>query len=897
MTSQPPLKLCLIDGSSSFYRAFFAIRPLTTSKGLHVNAIYGFTTMLMKVLRDIKPDYVAMVFDSDKETFRSEIYKEYKANREEMPSDLVEQLPYIQNVTRAFEITALQKPGFEADDIIGTVCHRFKDENLKIEIISADKDLMQLVSDNVTMIDTMRDRTFGKKEVKDKFGVGPEHVVDILGLAGDSSDNVPGVPGIGFKTAATLVQKFGTIENILKNTEQLKGKQKENLEKFEAQALLSKKLVTLELNVPMTFHLSDLKHKPWNEEALVDLFSELEFKKLIQDLGLKSKKLEEKSEIQRNYTCIQDEASFEGLLKDLKSASHFVIDLETTSLDTRQAKIVGFSFAYAEGKSHKTVYVPIGHIQGVQLNAKDVLKKIKPILEDPKIQKWGQNIKYDMLVLASNGIWLQNSAQDSMISSYLLNPAEPHNLDHLSLKYMHHPMISYKEVTKNLEKGQNFADVSIEKATEYAGEDADVTYRLVQYFQKELEKEKKLLKLYQDIEMPLVSVLAKMEFEGIQVNRSYLEILSKELDQKLKTIQKEIYESAGGEFNIQSPKQLSEILFGKLGLPIFKKTKTGRSTNEAVLKKLAERHPLPDLILTYREMAKMKSTYVDSLLELSDPKTQRVHTSFNQTIAETGRLSSSDPNLQNIPIRSEWGAKIREAFVARKGTVLLAADYSQVELRLLAHMSQDAALQEAFQKNLDIHTQTASEVFGVFEKMVSPEMRRQAKAINFGLIYGLSAFGLARQLGISVDTAKEYIERYFKRYQGVQKFIEETIQKAHAQGYVETLLGRKRALPELHSANPHLKSFGERMAVNTPLQGTAADMIKIAMIQIQNEIEKKKLHSCMLLQVHDELVFEVEKSELEEMKALVKEKMEQALKLSVPITVEIKVGKTWGNLK
>ncbi len=894
MTSKPTL--CLIDGSSQFYRAFFAIRPLTTSKGLHVNAIYGFTTMLLKVLKDLKPDYVAMVFDSARKTFRHDLYADYKANRAQMPDDLVEQIPYIKNVVEGFNILALEKEGYEADDIIGTVCQRLKKENLHIVIISSDKDLMQLIDPHVMLYDTMRDRKIRVPEVKEKFGVPPDRVIDVLGLMGDSSDHVPGVPGIGPKTAAELIQKFGSMEKVLSQTEKLEGKKREVLEKFKDQALLSKKLVTLHCDVPLQFSLKDFKIRALNQDTLASLFSELEFRKLLQELGFKSSDLKKKSSIERNYKAITTQKDFEALLKRLSSTSYFVFDTETTSLNPREAQIVGLSFAYAlDSKTHEVCYVPIGHKEGEQLPASEVLKKLKPIFESERIQKGGQNIKYDTLVLASNGIEVLGIAHDSMIASYLLNPAEPHNMDALSLKYLEHQTISYDEVTLQDKKRVTFDAVPIDLATQYSGEDADVTYRLIELLNKKLKEEQRF-SLYEEIEMPLVSILAQMEREGVKIDIPFLKKMSEELSRDIKSFEQEIYKIAGEEFNIQSPKQLSQILFEKLKLPTKRKTKKGGafSTNVDVLTGLSEVHPLPAKILSYRELAKLKSTYVDALISLSDSKTHRVHTSYNQTIAETGRLSSSDPNLQNIPIRSDLGQRLREAFISEEGCELLSSDYSQVELRLLAHLSQDEVLIAAFKENKDIHTQTALDIFGVETELVTPEMRRMAKAINFGLIYGLSAYGLSQQLKIDLSQAQEYIDRYFSRYPNVKTYIEKTIQEAKEKGYVDTMLGRRRYLPDLKSANPQLRGMAERMAMNTPIQGSAADLIKKAMIEIFKALRSQALKTKMILQVHDELVFEVPHKEMPIIQKLVQEKMEGAFQLCVPIKVDIHTGPTWG---
>lgn len=891
-------KFFLVDGSSYFYRAFYAIRPLTTAKGLHVNAVYGFATMVLKVLKEHRPDYLSIIFDSKEETFRTKMYPAYKANRAEMPHDLVEQLPYIHAVVDAFRIHSVSVPGYEADDIIGTLCHRnviLRDEttrgevpkDLEIVIVSSDKDLMQLVSPRVSMLDTMKEKRIGEAEVKEKFGVMPDRVIDVLALAGDASDNIPGVRGIGPKTASLLIQKFGSLEKLLKETEKLTGKTKEAIEMGKDSALLSKQLVTLNCKVPFDFHLKDAAVKSMDEKKVIELFESLEFKRLLEQLGLRSSP--GKSKIDRSsYQVILDEEAFEGLLSQLSKASHYAVDLETTSLDTRKAKIVGISFAcHPEAGAW---YLPLLHKNIKQLDSQEVFKKLKPILESPSSQKWGQNIKYDALILRHHGILLSPISDDSMIASYVLDPAGPHNMDHLSKKYLDHETIRYDDVTKVGKKRIGFEEVPLEVATEYAAEDADVTYRLVETLRKKLEEEKRL-SLYEEIEMPLTNVLIQMEFDGIKIDPPFLKKKSKEFGIKMEELERAIHQEAGIEFNIRSTKQLSQILFQKLGLSGKKRTQTGFSTDVEVLEALREDHSLPEKILSYRELAKLKSTYIDALIELADPTTSRVHTSYNQTVAETGRLSSSNPNLQNIPVRTELGQEIRHAFVAEEGHLLLSADYSQVELRILAHLSGDPALTEAFKADHDIHTQTAIEVFGVSEDLVTSEMRRLSKAINFGLIYGLSAFGLSKQLKIPLKKAEEYISRYFSRYPGVRAYIDKTIEVAKERGYVDTILGRRRYLPDLHSANPRLRQMAERMAINSPIQGSAADLIKMAMIRIAGHS-----HTKMILQVHDELIFEVEEKELTRVQKIVKSEMEGAIQLSVPIKVDLKIGKNWGSM-
>ena len=887
--------LCLIDASSYFYRAYFAIRPLTTSTGIPVNAIYGFTTMLIKVLKDLQPQYVSLVYDSKEKTFRNKMYELYKANRSEMPEDLVQQIPYIKQIVEGFKIHTLEMSGYEADDLIGTVCVRLKQEPIDIVIVSSDKDLMQLVDDGVMIYDTMRDKKMRFNEVVEKFGVPPEKVIDVLSLMGDSSDNVPGAKGIGPKTASELIRTYGSLESVYENLDKIKGKVKEILTRDRKIVMISQKLVTLHCDVPVHFKLSDFEVQPLDKRLLSPLFHELEFKRLVGQLDLNSTEVlsaEVPSPIQRNYQSIQTEVDFVSLFKKIKGISHVVIDLETTSLDPHEAKIVGIALAFPQTKGHEACYIPIGHVEGNQLSERTVLSALTPLLESKKIAKWGQNIKYDALILLNHGIRVENITDDSMIASYLLNPAERHNLDAMALKYLNHKTIHYEDVAKKEGKKIGFQEVDIHKACEYAGEDADVTYRLIEILKERLLNENKVT-LYETVEMPLLSILLDMEKKGVKVNIPYLKKLSKKLEDVAIEQQEAIYKSAGETFNIQSHQQLAKILFEKLNLPVKRRTKTGFSTDENVLLSLSEYHELPKCILAYREAMKLKSTYVDALMAWADPKTDRVHTSYNQTIAETGRLSSSQPNLQNIPIRSEWGAKIREAFIAGSGMLLLSADYSQVELRLLAHLSQDPALIDAFLLEKDIHLETAAEVFGVPPSIVTPEMRSLAKTINFGLIYGQSAFGLSRQLKISVKEASLYIEKYFSRYAKVKSYMAQVIEAAKKTGYVETMTSRRRYLEGLKSSSPQLRQVAERMAINTPIQGSAADLIKMAMISIAQKLHSQKRETKMILQVHDELVFEVPKKELAEVQEMVKYEMEHALKLSVPILVDIHTGKNW----
>jgi len=877
-------KIYIIDGSSYIFRAYYAIRSLSNSKGLPTNAVYGFTQMVLRLVKDEKPEYLVMVFDTEKPSFRKEKYEPYKANREVPPEDLIPQFEYIKRVTRALNIPLLEKPGFEADDIIATLVKKHLPPKCQAVIVTGDKDLMQLVDPQIHLLDTMKEKRTDIAGVREKFGVTPQQVVDVLALSGDSSDNVPGVPGIGPKTASQLIQDYGSLDGVYEHLEEIKGKKCENLKTYRDQAYLSQWLVTLHEDVPLKEKFKDFKKREPLEEDCRKIFEELEFQRLLDEFGKGSQKLSRKG-----YQLIQDKKSFEKLLKDLQGKKIFAVDTETTSLNTIEAKLVGVSLGLAAGEAY---YIPLGHqTNETQLEISEVLKNLKPILEDLKVGKVAQNYKYDAAIFQNYQISLKGLAGDTMLASYLLDPAGSHKLDILSLKYLGHKMISFKEVIGK-EKGGDFSSVSLKEAAEYSAEDSDVTLQLWEIFQKRLKKEG-FWKLLVELEQPLSEVLLKMERWGIKVDTGFLKNLQKDFGTRIIKKEKKIYELAGEEFNIQSPKQLSTILFEKLKLPVLKKTKTGYSTNVDVLTELSKEHDLPKEILDFRSLAKLKSTYVDALLNLAEPQTGRVHTSYNQTIAETGRLSSSDPNLQNIPIRSEDGAKIRQCFVADEGFTLISADYSQIELRVLAHLSEDPVLLEAFKNNQDVHRITAAGIFKVKEEEVSPKMRASGKTINFAVIYGQTPFGLSQQLGVSQKEAKEYIDYYFARYKGVRDYREKILEGARKEGEVRTLLGRRRYVPDINSKNMGVRNFSERIAFNTVIQGTAADIIKKAMIEIDQSMVQKKLKSRMLLQVHDELVFEVKESELEEMKKLVIQHMEGVVDFEVPLKVEVGQGANW----
>jgi DNA polymerase-1 len=889
MSDRP--KLFLIDGSSYLYRAFFAIGHLSNSKGLPTNATYGFTQMLLKVLKEHRPDYLAVIFDSKTPTFRSEVYKEYKANRPAMPEGLAPQIPYIKKIIEGYRIALLEMEGFEADDLIGTVAKKLESE-VDVVVITGDKDILQLVSDRIQVYDTMKEKRFGVEEVVERFGVSPEQVVEVMGLAGDTIDNIPGVPGIGEKTAIQLIKTYGSIENLLAHVEEIpQKKMKENLRTHGDLARLSRQLATIHTDVPVNSQLKDFSLFPADLKNLKEIFKELEFNRLLKEL------LDQRvpPPSGRNYCLITDRNQLFALLEDLRKNAIFSIDLETTSPYPVWADPVGISLSFAP---HQAFYVPLGH-QGAkaqQLPLSWTLEQLKPILEDTEVKKVGQNIKYDLIVLKRYGIHLQGIEGDTMIASYLLNPTKHnHNLSEIAQEYLDRSVTNYKEVVGTGMKAVTFDQIGLERARDYSCEDADVTLQLSHLLFPKL-KEEGFKDLFDRVEMPLVMVLAKMEMNGVKIDVDLLQEYSKEIETQLQQKMDRIYAFAGEVFNINSSQQLGKILFDKLKLPVVKKTKTGASTDVDVLTKLSLHHDLPLEILSYRNLSKLKSTYVDALPKLIHPKTGRVHTSYNQTVTATGRLSSSDPNLQNIPIRTEEGNRIRQAFVPEKGWLLVSADYSQIELRILAHLSKDETLVKAFQNQEDIHARTASEIFEVPMEKVTPSMRREAKVINFGIIYGMSAYGLSQQLGIEPKVAQDYIEDYFKKYTGVQAYIEKSLKEARQKGYVMTLLHRRRYLPDIDSPTVVVRQAAERMAINTPLQGTAADIIKVAMIRIQNRIEESGLATKMIMQVHDELVFEVPEEELQKAIPIIQKEMETVMDLSVPLKISIDSGKNWAEM-
>jgi DNA polymerase-1 len=877
----------IIDGNSYIYRAFYAIRNLSTSTGMPSNAVFGFANMLLKVIKEQNPDLLAIAFDPKGPTRRHAEFKEYKAHRPPMPRDLVPQIPFIHKLVEAFRIPVFVRDGQEADDVIATLTMKGVGAGLAVIIVTGDKDILQLVGPGVSVYDSLKEVTYGPAEVIERFGVPPDRVVEIMGLMGDSADNIPGVPGIGEKTAQALIKEHGSIENVLANAYRItKPKLKQSLLEHADLARLSRDLAVLHTDVPLDIDLEQLAVKPPDDHALLAIFRELELTSLLKFVTPSPDK-------DASYRTVLTDAELDDLLVVLSTAPEISLDTETTSLDPMQAELVGLSFSV---EPHAAYYLPLGHVYDgapAQLGRAHALAKIKPLLEDSRTKKIGQNLKYDILVLRHAGLEVRGVSFDTMIASYLLNPSKSsHGLDALALEYLNYKTMTYAEVTGSGKKQIAFSAVDIETAARYSGEDADIALRLKRVLEPML-RDQGLDPLFHGLEMKLMEVLVDMEFAGIKIDARLLETMSRKLEQDTGKIAESIYGLAGTEFNINSPKQLADILFVKLGLTPVKKTKTGFSTDVDVLEELAHIHPLPAEILKYRTLAKLKSTYVDALPAMINPRTGRLHTSLNQTVTATGRLSSSEPNLQNIPIRTDVGREIRKAFIAERGNSLLSADYSQIELRILAHMSDDEGLIRTFVEDQDIHTRTASEIFGLPQDEISSEMRRKAKAVNFGIIYGISAFGLAQDIGVSNAEAKRYIDSYFDRYPKVRAFIDATIARAKETGHVTTLLGRKRFIPELASSSAPVRSFGERMAVNTPIQGTAADLIKLAMIKIHGILGAHRAGSRMILQVHDELIFEVPDNEIAMMKKLVKEQMEGVLELAVPIKVDLGVGKNW----
>jgi len=910
MSGSDKKRLFLLDGTALAYRSYFAFirNPLINSKGMDTSSVFGFTNTLMKILREERPDYLACVFDTRKPTFRHKKYPEYKATRDKMPEEMAEQLPVIREVVEAFRIPVIEIEGFEADDVIGTLAKDAERQGIDVYMVTGDKDFMQLVSNRVKMYKYSGGRSKGDVEIIDpdgvveRMGVNPQQIVDLLGLMGDSSDNVPGVPGIGPKTAKQLIESFGTIEALLERVDEVeKERIRAKLIEYRDQAKLSKELVTIHTDVPVGLKISDLRVQGPDQERIIRLFQELEFRTLLKELSQISGKT--RTETKRKYRAIKTLSELDRLVEILKSSKMFSVDLETTSIDPMSADIVGLSFSWKKGEA---AYVPVvfpemdesGDIFE-EHRGEEILKRLKVVLEDPGIRKCGQNIKYDILVLRRHGIRLGGVDFDTMIAAYLINPSSrQYSIDALAMEYLKEKKISTKELIGRGKSQILMAEVDLDKITEYSCEDADVAYRLRTVLEPKL-KENKMEDLFKNLEMPLVQVLVEMEENGVALDTDLLNEMSMEMEQQLERLKGQIYEIAGESFNINSTQQLGTILFEKLKVHEFsgmrrpRRTKTGYATDIKVLESLSG-HPLPRKILDYRQLKKLKSTYIDALPRLINPSTGRVHASFNQTTAATGRLSSSDPNLQNIPVRTELGREIRKAFVpGKRGWKLVSADYNQIELRIMAHLSGDDRLIESFVRGEDVHRRTASEIFQIPQERVTEEHRRMAKTINFGIMYGMGPYGLSSRLNISIKEAQEFINAYFTRYPKVNEFISRIIAHAYEDGYVTTLLNRRRYLPGLRSENRNIREFAERMAVNTPIQGSAADLIKVAMINIAEKLRNEKWNSIMILQIHDELVFESPADEVESLSDMVRSDMEGAIELDVPIKVDIGVGNNW----
>ncbi len=877
----------IIDAYAHIFRSYYAIRNIDN------NAIYGFTRILLKLFKDFNPEYAVCVFDTGKPTFRHEMFEAYKATRKKMPEDLAMQIPKIKEIVDAFNIKRLEIDGLEADDLIARLSHKASKEGFKVYIVSSDKDLFQLVNDNVFILDPKKDyKIYDSKGIEEFFGVSPDKVADVLALMGDASDNIPGAKGIGEKTAKKLIKEFGTIERLYDNLYLVKGKMKEKLEKSREDVFLSKKLVLLDKDRELNLNIENFKVEKPDFDKLYKIFRELKFNSLIKELDLSGKT--GKKEINKDYFLIDTVEKLKDFVKLLQKQKYFAFDTETCNLDVVSPQLAGISFSFEKDKGY---YVSLLSENTEILPKETVISLLKPFFENPEIKKCGHNLKYDYQVLKGYGIEVKGIEDDSMLLSYLLNSnLRQHNLDDAAEEYLGYSTIKYKELTED--KKVSICSLPAEKVYKYASEDSDIAFQLCNVLKPKI-KELDMESLYKNIEMPLIKILAEMELTGVLVDRDFLEKLSKEFEEKLQNLEKEIFEEAGCEFNINSPKQLGEVLFEKLQLPVLKKTKKTKSysTSHEILEQLANDFRIARLIVEYRKFGKLKSTYVDALPKLIHPKTGRIHTSYNQTVTATGRLSSSNPNLQNIPARTEEGKRIRKAFVAPKGYKLISADYSQIELRVLAHLSGDKTLIEAFKNGEDIHSRTACHLFGVERENVSDELRAKAKAINFGIIYGKKEYSLSQELGITPKEAKMFIESYFEKMPSVKEFIENTIENAKKDGFVKTMFGRIRYVPEFKSNNFNVRQHGERIAINTVIQGTAADIIKIAMIRISERLKEENIDAKMIMQVHDELIFEVREESLERIEKIVKEEMENAVQLNVPLTVNISTGNNWAEAK
>jgi len=894
-------RLFLIDGNSLLYRAFFALpETMKTSGGLQINAAYGFTGLLMKILLE-EPDMIAVAFDRPAATFRHLQYDQYKANRQKAPEGLISQLPIVKEVLSSFSIPVFELDGYEADDIIATIAEKAKDAH--VVIVTGDRDTFQIVSERVSVMATVKGVTetvlYDPGKVEESLGVPPERVVDYKALAGDASDNIPGVKGIGSKGAVSLIKEFGAVENILDNTDRLKGKLRDKMIEGKDSAVLSKKLATLDRNVPITVDIEKLKRTVTDWQKTGPVFEKYEFKTLLKKYGKAeapevisalSEEKAKKSALGHDYKIIDDESYFAVLIKNIEEKGRFAFDTETDSLDTLSANLEAVSVSF----SGNTGY----YLSAEFLSRKGVRQELKRIFEDANIKKAGHNVKFDIEVLDSAlGIKVKGVDCDTMLAAYILDPtAGKYNLKYQGAKYFGRTMTTYEDLM-DASKSADFKGVPEKEAADYACQDADVTWQLSRVLVKEL-KDKGLYEVFSKIEVPLIEVLVAIEQNGVYIDRDKLKDISVEIEGRLKRLQTEILVMAGEEFNINSPKQLAQILFGKLKLPVLRKTKTGPSTDAEVLEELASNFEIAQKLLEFRQLNKLKTTYVDVFPELINPSTNRIHASFNQIVTATGRLSSSDPNLQNIPVRSQTGRLMREVFTAQdKSSVILSADYSQIELRILAHLSRDPNLMEDFIKDRDVHSATAADIYDVKIEEVTKEMRSAAKTINFGIIYGMSAFGLSKALRIKKNEAQDFIDRYFYKYSGVKRYLDSTIEFAKKRGYVETLLGRRRYIPDINSLNQSIAQMAERTAINTPVQGSAADIIKAAMIKIHNKLKTQNSKSKMIMQIHDELVFECPQEEVKTLDRLVPDLMCRAVELAVPLKVDCGVGTSWGEAK
>ncbi|UCG11260.1 MAG: DNA polymerase I [Deltaproteobacteria bacterium] len=885
--------LYLIDGSSYIYRAFYAVRHLSTAKGIPTNAVYGFVGMLNRILKEKRPEYLTIALDAPGPTFRHDLSPDYKANRPQMPEPLAVQIPFIKRLIGAYGVPCLEAPGFEADDIIGTLTTWASQQGSDVVIISGDKDLLQLVSPRVRIWDTMKDIVIGTAEVEERYGVHVSQLVDLMGLAGDSSDNIPGVPGIGPKTAQRLIKEFGNLDGLLSNLDKIpKEKEREKLKTYSGQAILSRKLVQIKCDVPVEKDWQNLRLGMEDRQRLLALFRELEFKRFIQELTQEQTIIDPHT-VSRDYQLVITVEALEAAISQIQKSRQLALMVQTTGEDHLRADLVGLGLAWG---TDEACYVPVRHFDAAnsdQMASSEVLELLTPVLQDPAIAKFTHDSKLARIIFERQGVELAGMQLDTMLAAYILNPGNRvQDLEVIAREYLDEAPISLEALVGTDSKRRSFASVPPEQASIYAGDQAVCCLRLATVLDEKI-KEAKQFSLLHDMEMPLVPVLTRMEMNGVRVDVKRLKRLAAEFGERLESSAQKIYTLAGGRFNINSPQQLGHILFNQLGLPMGKKTKTGYSTAMDVLSALTPHHPLPEEVLNYRSLMKLKSTYVDPLPRLVDPESGRLHTSYNQTVTVTGRLSSSEPNLQNIPVRSEEGREIRRAFVPDSGCQLISADYSQIELRILAHYTGDRALVEAFRRGEDIHRRTAAEIFGGDPGAITPEMRRQAKTINFGIIYGMTPYRLAKDLNIPQGLAREIIGRYFERYQGVRSYVARMPKVGREKGFVTTLFQRKRYLPDLHSRNRNLRQFAERTAVNTPIQGSAADIIKLAMIRIDAKLLQKKLPARMIMQVHDELVLEVETTAAEEVGVLVQSAMESVASLDVPLLVDIGYGANW----